>query len=66
MKRLVIELTELSAELLKKARQCRTVAPGLSYRFYRQSEVCKLAAEELKETKKGGDGHGAEGNACGD
>lgn len=63
---MVNELTQLSAELMHKAKACRQVAPGLSYKFFRQSEVCKAAAEELKEMRKGGEEDGEAGDAGGD
>lgn len=63
---MVNELTQLSAELMQRAKTCRAVAPGLSYKYFRQSEVCKAAAEELKEMRKGGEEDGEEGNTGGD
>ena len=63
---MVNELTQLSAELMHKAKACRLAAPGLSHKFFRQSEVCKAAAEELKEMRKGGEEDGEAGDAGGD
>ena len=51
--KLVEELTELSMEMLQRAKFFRETDPMLSFYYYKRSETCRLAANALAARKEG-------------